>query len=180
MTATQFLPRSRQIELEDGSGGEDSIPPLTKAKFSRAPGVAVRDWVTKLIGRWLRQELSEYVVCRRFFILILLGVHIPCKHFVWIAWQNTAYHHNLVLIGTDKHMPSQPGAMWVTRDKQTRQPAQQQALKQSHYLNLLKHIDSPLNKGKHSNAHFALEEGSLPLRIITLEELRELCPGTFL
>ncbi|KZP14126.1 hypothetical protein FIBSPDRAFT_896857 [Athelia psychrophila] len=123
--------RSRQIEQEDGTEGEDGIAPLTKADFIKAPGTAMRDWVAKLVGAWLRQELSA---------------HHPCKHFIWIAWQNTAHHHKLVLIGTDKHMPCQPGVIKV-------------------------------NKGKGSNAHFKLEEDGLPLRIITLDELHDLCPS---
>lgn len=50
-----------------------------------------------------------------------------------------------------------------------------QSLGQAHYLNLLKCIDSPLNKG--ADGHFDLEPGSLPLHIMTLEELYELLPG---
>lgn len=64
--------------------------------------------------------------------------------------------------------------MWITRDTKGREA---QALGQAHYMNLLKRIDSPLNKG--SDGHFDLEPGSLPLRIMTLEELYEHLPGMF-
>lgn len=69
-------------------------------------------------------------------------------------------------------MPCQPGALWVTRDAKGREA---QALGQAHYMNLLKRIDSPLNKGV--DGHFDLEPGSLPLRIMTLDELYEELPG---
>lgn len=80
----------------------------------------------------------------------------------------------LVITGTDKHMPCQPGAMWITRDLKGRDA---QALGQAHYLNLLKRIDSPLNKG--ADGHFDLEPNSLPLRIMTLKELYDFLPGTW-
>lgn len=117
--------------------------------------------------------LASYPHSFFLFWLIFPGAHFTCKHFVWVAWQNTAYHHKVVLIGTDKHMPCQPGAMWASRT------ASLPGLKQNHYLNLLKRIPSPHNKGKGQDAHFALEDGSLPLRIITLVELSQICPGTF-
>lgn len=113
------------------------------------------------------------------YSFFLTGAHFQCKHFLWNRWQNIAYHRKLVLVGTDKHMPCQPGAMWVTRDKQVRKGVKQPALKQSHYLNLLKRITSPFNKGKGKDAYYDLEEGSIPLRIITLDDLSAICPGMF-
>lgn len=44
-----------------------------------------------------------------------------------------------------------------------------QRFQANHFLNLLKHIPSPFNKGKSTNAHFDLEEDSIPLHIIALE-----------
>lgn len=97
-----------------------------------------------------------------------------------MVWQNTVYHHQLVLIGTDKHMLCQPGAMWVMRNKQLRNGVKQPALKQNHYVNLLKCIASPFNKGKSKHTYFDLEEGSIPLRIITLDDSSTVCPGTLI
>lgn len=76
-------------------------------------------------------------------------------------------------------MPCQPGAMWSTRNKQSRSGVKASGLKQNHYLKLLKHIPSPFNQGKGDNAHFDLETDSMPLRIIKLDELSTVCPGAF-
>lgn len=46
----EYVDRSRQINMEDGSNVEDSIPKLTKADFRKPPGTVVRDWVAKLVG----------------------------------------------------------------------------------------------------------------------------------
>lgn len=71
-------------------------------------------------------------------------------------------------------MPCQPGALWTTRDTKGREA---HALGLAHYMNLLKHIDSPLNKGE--EGHFDLEPGSVPLRIMPLDELYDIFPGTY-
>lgn len=56
---TNIITRSRQIEIEDGSAGEDTIAPLSKDNFCRPPNVTIRDWISKLVGKWLWRELSQ-------------------------------------------------------------------------------------------------------------------------
>lgn len=58
---TYVLSRHRQIELAEDPEATETIPPLTKSHFIKPPN-AVRDWVSKLIGKWFLQELSKFAL----------------------------------------------------------------------------------------------------------------------
>lgn len=56
---TYVVSRHRQMELCDDPEATETIAPLTKAHFIKPPS-AVRDWSSKLIGKWFLQELSKF------------------------------------------------------------------------------------------------------------------------
>ncbi|KAF7966238.1 hypothetical protein HWV62_39451 [Athelia sp. TMB] len=150
--------QNRQLEVAENPQAP-VIPLLCDADFIKPDPNSkkgVRDWVMGLVSAWLRQEANEYYYCSRF---------------VYVTWQSMAFKHNLVLVGTDKHMPFQPGAFWSTRENRKQG---QSIMGQQHFMSLLKRIDSDFNRGE--GRHYALEPGSLPLCILPLDDFLAQCP----
>ncbi|KAF7967027.1 hypothetical protein HWV62_36037 [Athelia sp. TMB] len=150
--------QNRQLDVAENPEAP-AIPLLCETDFIKPEPNSkrsVHDWSSSLVLAWLRQEAGDYYFCSRF---------------VYITWQSVALKHNLVLVGTDKHMPFQPGAFWITREN--RKPGQP-IMGQNHFMNLVKRINSPFNKGQ--GRHYDLELSSLPLCILPLDQFFEQCP----
>ncbi|KAF7965859.1 hypothetical protein HWV62_41196 [Athelia sp. TMB] len=133
----KILLQGRALEIKEQKGKDKGLvktkeppPPLTKADFTK-PEKLVRDWVQLFVGRILVQEMN---------------LHKFCGRFQWGTWHKVAFKSGLVLMGSDRYMPLQPGPKWAVREAGG--PVQ------GHYMQLLQRFDHP------DNPHFNLPPGS--------------------
>lgn len=95
----------------------------------------------------------------------LLERHIKALRFPWTTWSNVAWKYHLVLQGYGRDIKTIPGLNWIGKMKG--------AVTQLQWERLARRI--PLDY--RGNPHHKVDDDTLHLRIITLDEFREQNPG---